>query len=370
MNSKSIHTLLCLAAAASMLTACNTADDTTAQQTPQATTVSFSGNASVEGAAEATTRGGFQDATVDKSLGAYTWETGDVIKAAVYDQMNDEFIPSGSDYFWTATATPNQDPTSASVYWTKELTGFNASASTNLQILFSIPDKTTAIPTYDQNNHLTVTYNCPTEYTDASANSMAHLKKYSFIYAQQDNFTGVKSTADLQFTYVPALLRFAIANGNSSTVKIKSIKMECSSPFYPTKMSYGINNYTRTYTWTGLDNTQSSISVTLGTATEVASGTSIRLYAAMLPRMGFGSDYTFTFTITTEDGNTYTSNKISGAQLAADWKTTNVGTGTDTATDLFREGKSYTFKLWLDNVKGLSFVSSSAIKGWGDDTDL
>lgn len=369
MKRKSVHTLLCLAAAASMLTACSTADDTTAQQTPQATTVSFSGNASVEGATEATTRGGFQDAAVSSALGAYTWETGDIIKAAVYDKTNNSFIPSGSDYFWAATATPNQDPTSASVYWTKDLTGFDASSSNSYsQILFSIPDETTAIPTYDQTNLLTVTYNCPADYTDAIANSLDHLKKYSFIYAQQDNFTGVKPTADLQFNYVPALLRFAIANGNSSTVKIKSIKMECSSPFYPTKMSYGIDNYT--YTWTGLDNTQSSISVTLGTATEVASGTSIRLYAAMLPRIGFYSDVTFTFTITTEDGNTYTSNKISGAQLAADWKTTNVGTGTDTATDLFREGKSYTFKLWLDNKKGLSFVSSSAMPGWGTDTDL
>src|SRR5574344_1302843 len=142
MNSKSIHTLLCLAAAASMLTACNTADDTTAQQTPQATTVSFSGNASVEGATEATTRGGFQDAAVSSALGAYTWETGDIIKAAVYDKTNNSFIPSGSDYFWAATATPNQDPTSASVYWTKDLTGFDASSSNSYsQILFSIPDR-------------------------------------------------------------------------------------------------------------------------------------------------------------------------------------------------------------------------------------
>lgn len=369
MKSKSIYTLICLAATASLLNACSAGDDATAEQSPQATTVSFSGTASVEGAAEATTRGGFQDAAVSSSLGAYTWETGDVIKAAVYDQMNNAFIPSGSDYFWAATAAPNQDPTSASVYWTKDLTGFNTS-NKNTHLLVSVPDATTAAVT-SSNTFFGIDYAIPTDMTGAKANSMDHLKPYSFIYSEQDGFTGGKSTSNLQFTYIPALIRFAIANGNAADVKIQSVKMTCSTALFPTSAQYSLSSTSTTFAPVSsyTPTSTADVSVDLTTAATVTSGAYTRLYAAVLPTAAFATDATFTFTITTSDG-TYTSNKITGAQLAADWKTTNVGSGTDTATDLFRSGKSYTFKLWFDNVKGLTFASSSAMPGWTSETDL
>jgi hypothetical protein len=370
MKSKSLYTLICLAATASLLNACSAGDDATAEQTPQATTVSFSGTASVGTSADAT-RGYFGDATVGSPLGAYTWESSDVIKAAVYDATATpaKFLASGSDYSWAATVTPTEgNATSAKIYWTQALTDFNA-GNTNTHLLFSAPTGTTVDATATK---LAVTYNLTPTFTGAAENSLTHLKNYSFIYAQQSAFTGTKSETAMTFTYIPALIRFAIANGNAAPVNIQSVKMTCSTALFPTSAQYSLSSTSTTFAPVSgytPSSTVADVSVNLTTAATVASGAYTRLYAAVLPTAAFATDATFTFTITTSDG-TYTSNKITGAQLAADWKTTNVGSGTDTATDLFRSGKSYTFKLWFDNVKGLTFASSSAMLGWTSETDL
>jgi hypothetical protein len=369
MKSKSIYTLICLAATASLLNACSAGDDATAEQTPQATTVSFSGKASVGTSADAT-RGYFGDAAVGSPLGAYTWETGDVIKAAVYDATATpaKFLPSGTAYSWDATVTPTEgDVTSAKIYWTKALTDFSA-GNTNTHLLFSAPTGTTVDASA---TNLAVTYSLTPTFTGAAEKSLAHLKDCSFIYAQQSGFTGTKSETDISFSYIPALIRFAIANGNAASVNIKSVKMTCNSALFPTSAQYSLSSSSTTfapvssYTPTG---TAADVSVDLTTAATVASGTYTRLYAAVLPTATFTAEATFTFTITTSEGTTYTSNKITGAQLAASWSG-NITTGSS-ETKIFRSGKSYTFKLWLDNKKGLTFVSSSAMPGWGTDTDL
>ena len=366
MKSKSIYTLICLAATASLLNACSAGDDATAEQTPKATTVSFSGTASVGTSADAT-RGYFGDAKVGSSLGAYTWETGDIIKAAVFDATAKTFLASSSAYSWDATVTPATN--AASVTWTKDLTNFNAD-NANTHLLFSAPTGTTVVANA---TNLAVTYSLTPTFTGAAENSLTHLKNYSFIYAQQSAFTGTKSETAMTFTYIPALIRFAIANGNAAPVNIQSVKMTCSTALFPTSAQYSLSSTSTTFAPVSgytPSSTVADVSVNLTTAATVTSGAYTRLYAAVLPTAAFATDATFTFTITTSDGKTYTSNKITGATLAADWQTTNVGSGTDTATDLFRSGKSYTFKLWFDNVKGLTFASSLAMPGWTSDTDL
>ena len=375
MKSKSIYTLICLAATASLLNACSAGDDATAEQTPQATTVSFSGKASVGTSADAT-RGYFGDAAVGSPLGAYTWETGDVIKAAIFNSTAKTFLASGSDYTWDTTTTPSADGSSASVTWAKDLTNFSA-ASSNSHLLFSLPAADAAntmsasIVNASSESPLEVGYHIASELTGAAVNSMTHLKNCSFIYAQQDDFTGVKSSSDLQFHYIPALIRFAIANGNSSTVTITNVKMESSGIIFNEYAEYNLGSMAPNFGMYTQGDYNNYISVSLAATTPavIEPGKYARIYTATLPTTTNFSSSTFTFTITTSDGTTYTSNKISGATLAAEW-TNNVGSDTDTDKDLFREGKSYTFKLWLDNKKGLTFVSSSAMPGWGTDTGL
>lgn len=406
--------ILFLASCLSFLTACSKSDEEAIKDTKQQ--ISFSATAQVGNSSNQTTtkagtsRGYWENPESSTSqISTYLWDGNDKVSAAVVETSSTD----GTSNFtasllatdpWDATVTPASDKKSATISWQKDLTihetatsgtiykycqFFVANATTGNNLPSSVTGyllgNTFRLPDKVSDNTFSTGIS-PIPYTQTGYNNLQHLKSYSFLYSLSDaDAWSTISKKNINFTYIPVIIRFVVTNSTGSGCTIKCISLVSNHEVFHMLgfgFLYKVNNDCHYNIGNLTDNGSSyGVMVNVDSPTSLANNDKACLYAMTLPSTwvninssteeststtSINDTYKIYVKVLHDNGTeaTYSAGSLTGEQLRKAWY------NSDTNYK-FESGHSYTLNIKVNKttITVTPGMMSTFPGGWGTSDD-